>query len=46
VKVLRLPVDDARGIRRWARSVFLYSLVYLTVLFAALGLDRVLRLRW
>ncbi len=46
LRVLRLKVDDARGTRLWARSVFLYSLIYLTVLFAALGLDRVLRLRW
>ena len=45
VRVLRLRVDDARATRLWARSVFLYSLLYLTALFAALGLDRTLRLR-
>jgi protoheme IX farnesyltransferase len=55
VRVLRLPGEaadataEARDQRRatvgrWARSLFLYSLVYLTGLFFALGLDRLLGL--
>ena len=43
LKVLRLG-PDPRALRSWAKSVFLYSLIYLTALFAALGLDRTLRL--
>jgi heme o synthase len=42
VRVLRLG-DDPRALRAWAKSLFLYSLIYLTALFAALGLDRTLR---
>jgi heme o synthase len=41
--ILRLGRDPA-AVRVWARSLFFYSLVYLTGLFAALGLDRLLGL--
>jgi heme o synthase len=41
LRIVRLSLEPA-AIGRWARSLFLYSLVYLTGLFAALGLDRAL----
>jgi heme o synthase len=41
LRVRRLGQDPA-ALRVWARSLFRYSLVYLTGLFAALGLDRLL----
>jgi heme o synthase len=40
-RVLRLGSDPA-PLRAWARSLFLYSLIYLTGLFAGLGLDNLL----
>ena len=37
----RLGFRRARAASRWARSLFLYSIVYLTLLFVALAIDRV-----
>jgi protoheme IX farnesyltransferase len=39
---LRLDAADPRA-RRWAKGLFLYSLIYLVLLFAALAVDRTLR---
>jgi protoheme IX farnesyltransferase len=38
---LRADGDHAERARRWARGLFLYSLLYLVALFGALALDRV-----
>lgn len=43
VPVLALEAGEPRT-RRWARSLFAFSLLYIVLLFAALALDRTLRL--
>jgi heme O synthase-like polyprenyltransferase len=41
VRIYRVG-SEPEAARAWGKSLFLYSLVYLTGLFAGLGLDRLL----